>query len=276
MRRIRPVLVPNLCKLTIAEVWGLRQGASNPEASNWQMSTMTKSGSTMKATRILGLSLGLGLVATTTSGCSSIGGALGLEKRAPDEFAVVTKAPLVIPPDFSLRPPQPGAPRPNEAKPSDVASSAVFQTAGNEVAPTVQSEGEKDLVALAGAGETDGSIRQIVEEDYAVSTAPKKTMLGRLAFWRKSETEIAPPEVEASADKAAKAAKERYVEREKRKTFSERLFFWRKSDKEEEKTKSDDSSQETGSDTADEDAESTTNDEFLQSDITEDSQDSQD
>ena len=29
-------------------------------------------------------------------------------KRSPDEFAVVSRAPLIVPPDFELRPPRPG------------------------------------------------------------------------------------------------------------------------------------------------------------------------
>ena len=37
---------------------------------------------------------------------------LGLGKRSPDEFQVVRRAPLVLPPDYSLRPPAPGAPGP--------------------------------------------------------------------------------------------------------------------------------------------------------------------
>ena len=32
----------------------------------------------------------------------------------PDEFAVESRAPLTVPPDFDLRPPEPGAPRPQE------------------------------------------------------------------------------------------------------------------------------------------------------------------
>ena len=50
--------------------------------------------------------------ALAVSGCSSMRDAAGLTKRSPDEFAVSTKAPLVIPPDFNLRPPMPGAPMP--------------------------------------------------------------------------------------------------------------------------------------------------------------------
>ncbi|RYE94373.1 MAG: DUF3035 domain-containing protein [Oxalobacteraceae bacterium] len=38
----------------------------------------------------------------------------GLTRDAPDEFQVTTRAPLSMPPDFSLRPPRPGASRPQE------------------------------------------------------------------------------------------------------------------------------------------------------------------
>jgi hypothetical protein len=40
--------------------------------------------------------------------------AIGLERTSPDEFAVESRAPLTMPPDFELRPPQPGAARPQE------------------------------------------------------------------------------------------------------------------------------------------------------------------
>ena len=44
------------------------------------------------------------------SACDSLRREAGLTKQPPDEFAVVTKAPLIIPPDFNLHPPAPGAP----------------------------------------------------------------------------------------------------------------------------------------------------------------------
>src|ERR1051326_8023507 len=46
------------------------------------------------------------------------GGVVGqficFENRGPAEFAVESRAPLTIPPDFELRPPAPGASRPQE------------------------------------------------------------------------------------------------------------------------------------------------------------------
>src|SRR3984893_7327436 len=48
-------------------------------------------------------------------GCTDLKRSIGLEKTSPDEFAVESRAPLTMPPDFELRPPQPGASRPQES-----------------------------------------------------------------------------------------------------------------------------------------------------------------
>jgi hypothetical protein len=64
-----------------------------------------------------------------------IGGAMALSACAshgianrdrPDEFAVQRQAPLVVPPDFALVPPQPGAPRPAEGTAAQQALQALF------------------------------------------------------------------------------------------------------------------------------------------------------
>src|SRR6185437_15451701 len=67
------------------------------------------------------LALGVAL-----SGCNTLRREAGLTKQAPDEFAVVTKAPLIIPPNFNLRPPAPGAPPLNQEDPEGTAQVALF------------------------------------------------------------------------------------------------------------------------------------------------------
>ncbi len=59
----------------------------------------------------------------------------GLGKNPPDEFQVVRRAPLSLPPDFGLRPPQPGAVRPQEGMVSDQARSAVLGQSDQAAAP---------------------------------------------------------------------------------------------------------------------------------------------
>ena len=49
-----------------------------------------------------------------------------MSRERPDEFAVQRQAPLVIPPDFALTPPQPGAPRPAEGTAAQQALDALF------------------------------------------------------------------------------------------------------------------------------------------------------
>jgi hypothetical protein len=73
---------------------------------------------------ILGL---VGVVAV--AGCTDFKRSIGLEQTMPDEFAVESRAPLTIPPDFDLRPPTPGAPRPQE-KSADQQAKDVMAEAG--------------------------------------------------------------------------------------------------------------------------------------------------
>lgn len=62
-------------------------------------------------------------------GCGDLRRAIGLEHTMPDEFAVESRAPLTIPPDFDLRPPRPGAVRPQE-KTADQAARQALEQAG--------------------------------------------------------------------------------------------------------------------------------------------------
>ena len=57
---------------------------------------------------------------------SACGGGGLFNRQRPDEFAVQRQAPLVVPPDFALVPPAPGAPRPTDQGTAAQAQSALF------------------------------------------------------------------------------------------------------------------------------------------------------
>ncbi|MFP5395548.1 MAG: DUF3035 domain-containing protein [Alphaproteobacteria bacterium] len=57
---------------------------------------------------------------------SACGGGGLFNRQRPDEFAVQRQAPLVVPPDFALVPPAPGAPRPTDQSTAAQAQSALF------------------------------------------------------------------------------------------------------------------------------------------------------
>lgn len=73
-------------------------------------------------------------------------------RNAPNEFAVTRSPPLVIPPDYALRPPKPGAPRPQEQSAATQALSAMFG------GPAQTTPGQQGLVDAAG-GAPDAGIR---------------------------------------------------------------------------------------------------------------------
>ena len=57
---------------------------------------------------------------------SACGGGGLFNRQRPDEFAVQRQAPLVVPPDFALVPPAPGAPRPTDQSTAAQAQGALF------------------------------------------------------------------------------------------------------------------------------------------------------
>lgn len=89
---------------------------------------------------------------TAMLGACASGGILSRER--PDEFAVQRQAPLVVPPDFNLVPPSPGAPRPAEGAASEQALEALFG------GPAPRSAVEAS--ALDRAGAADPGIRSSV------------------------------------------------------------------------------------------------------------------
>src|SRR5579872_7399636 len=119
--------------------------------------------------RLLNALLALSLAGAALSGCDSLRKAAGLNKKSPDEFAVTTKAPLVIPPDFNLRPPMPGAPPTNTLDPSSNAEIALFSTADPAtVAAGMRGNytpGEKMLLANARVQQADPGIRARLNAD---------------------------------------------------------------------------------------------------------------
>lgn len=98
--------------------------------------------------------------AATASSCNTMSRALGMEKVTPDEFRVVTRAPLTVPPDYALRPPRPGEPRPQELAPDEEARRALLF--GQDVGQNA-SAGERTLVSRAGAEAVDPNIRDQVD-----------------------------------------------------------------------------------------------------------------
>ena len=145
---------------------------------------------------ILVLSIGTALV-----GCNALRGS----GTGPDEFAVVTRAPLSLPPDFGLRPPRPGAKRPNETSPRDDAQSKLLHNSSVQSRRSPPKEiknnrkftrGESALLKQADALDIDPSIRHVVERESG-RIKEDDSLVDSLVFWRdrkKPKTLVEPNE----------------------------------------------------------------------------------
>jgi hypothetical protein len=112
----------------------------------------------------------LAALATTLTAC---GGKKGLSGQGPDELAIMRAAPLVVPPDFALAPPRPGAPRAIGVDSQAAAMEALF---GPGVKPPPRSNAEQQLLDRAGAGNSDPAIRSQAG-DPGTSTVNKGAFL---------------------------------------------------------------------------------------------------
>ena len=113
---------------------------------------------------------------------------IGLSSAPPDEFAVVTRAPLALPPDYQLRPPAPGARRPQEAEIKEEARRTLIQSATRSVAPAGKaSQGEAVLLMRLGADRADPAIRGEVDAESARLADASTGFIDRIIFWRQPE-----------------------------------------------------------------------------------------
>lgn len=105
----------------------------------------------------------LGLTACASGGSGVFG------RGAPDEFQVSRQAPLVVPPDFALVPPQPGAPRPTADSASEQTLQALFG------GPAQRSTAERGAIQQAGGNRADAGIRSEAG-DPTTNTVDKGTV----------------------------------------------------------------------------------------------------
>ena len=165
----------------------------------------------------------------SVSACSGAKEKLGLTRSTPDEFAVIKRAPLVIPPNLVQLPvPQPGAPRPQEKTSQEMAAEALFgpempeevvmedgtvvkqmPVSMRSAIPTSQTMTESEAVLLqqTGATKANPQIRQVVDKEAEETTYEDQAVIDKI-FDRKVEAQgsIVDPQAEAQRLKANQEA----------------------------------------------------------------------
>lgn len=140
------------------------------------------------------------VAAVALSGCSSLSEAVGASKVTPDEFRTVTIAPLTVPPEYNLRPPRPGEPRPEEIYPDQQARAALLGAQSEWDG----SDAEALLVAQAGGGSADPFIRSIIDGETAGVVRKSRGFADQVLFWRDGQYQPPVDATPLDADEEAR------------------------------------------------------------------------
>jgi hypothetical protein len=118
------------------------------------------------------------------AGCGSdLSRTFGFTRDAPDEFTVTTRAPLSMPPSYDLRPPRPGAVRPQELSELQQAQATLSpESALNGPATGAPSAGQSALLSASGQA-APRDIRNKVDSEAQLDS-PSRSFADRLMFWK--------------------------------------------------------------------------------------------
>lgn len=150
----------------------------------------------------------LGLALT---GCDSARSALGLNKTSPDESRVTVFSPLVVPPDFSLRPPGsggvdqtalPNVNRPRQRAVITADGRVVGGVDGGESVPENASAGELALLRQAGALTPPRGVRGLAAQQEQALKRLNQTLTDLVLFDRNAgESREPTPQERATIEK---------------------------------------------------------------------------
>lgn len=148
----------------------------------------------------------LAVLALATTACSSVGKQLGLTRQAPNEFNILTKAPLSVPPEYNLRPPKIGESSLENNYSQETAREALI----GDIDSAEPSEGEVVLMSKAGVGRANPEIRLEIDGQNSVERK-SSGFADTILFWnngRQVNPDGSPldPEIEARRLKAIETA----------------------------------------------------------------------
>lgn len=153
------------------------------------------------------------MAAVLLAGCGESGKIFGFDRSGPDEFTVVRNPPLTLPPDATLRPPQPGSVAYSRERSSNQARNVLATTGSQGTLVTEQGAQAYGGQPLAGAssptqyagtrpasgGEIalvqrttayygiEPDIRRVVDAESAKLALEQKKFLHKVLFWKDPE-----------------------------------------------------------------------------------------
>lgn len=134
--------------------------------------------------------------------CESTKDAVGLSRKTPDEFNVVTQRPLAVPPNFTLEPP---GTRQTSSPSASAKSYQAAQAVLGEAQVTANTPGLQALTKELGVNERAPDIRTQLNKDNEGVMTRDPDFLDRLKVWNSQ----VPPDPSVDAPKEATRIEQR-------------------------------------------------------------------
>ena len=123
------------------------------------------------------------MMAFSLGACDSVKRAISGGKKAPDEFAVYKRPPLSLPPDYALRPPEPGREQLETYSPRDQARAAMLRRPVQAHPLAETTPGLTVLMAKMGTADADPAIRTIIDQETLALSEEDRRLIDKLIFW---------------------------------------------------------------------------------------------
>ncbi|NBX73966.1 MAG: DUF3035 domain-containing protein [Alphaproteobacteria bacterium] len=125
------------------------------------------------------------VVVTALGGCGSVRENLGLGRQPPNEFLVVDRPSLAVPPNFSLRPPGTQGGSPQDIDLTKRAAQLAFgPDAGATPAPALAGGSSLEAQLIEKAGQPEGNIRATIDRESTDLVESNKRFVDYILNWR--------------------------------------------------------------------------------------------
>jgi hypothetical protein len=138
---------------------------------------------TMKTTTTI---VCLALAVALLGACESARKAFSTDKTAPDEFAVYSRPPLSLPPEYTLRPPTPGKELQRGEASTTLAKRAIINQTVRRQAKPLPAKGSPGVLALlrdTGGLNSTPDIRATINEETSILSSQDQRFVDKLIFW---------------------------------------------------------------------------------------------
>lgn len=137
--------------------------------------------------------------------CSGVKKELGIGRNSPDEFMVVKRAPLTLPPEYDLRPPSTDTVAPA----SEIANQAKATLMGSTGTEAAKGSADNALLSKMGAENADPNVRAQINRENGFIELENRTLVDKLIFWKdqNAAAEDAPASVVNPKEEAERLKK---------------------------------------------------------------------